>query len=185
MNIRKLQKAVVDALEDIKAHHIDVFDVTHLSPLFDRIIIASADSTRQVRALAEHVEDKARALGGRVIGIEGIDGGEWALIDLGDLVVHVMQPSVRAHYNLEELWNLPKPRKPGAAATGVEGAGGAGKTSPKKPATKKAPAGKAAAKRPAKRPAAESSAKPAKKPALRPTAKKAPAKKAAAKKDAA
>ncbi len=163
MDIRKLQKAVIAALEDIKAHDIEVFDVTHLSPLFDRVIVASADSTRQVRALAQHVEDKARALGGRVRGIEGTDGGEWVLIDLGDVVVHLMQPAVRAHYNLEELWNVPKPRKPRASPD----AGKAEKT-----AARKAPPGKGAVKVPGvKRP-----------PAKRAAVKKAPAKKAAARK---
>jgi ribosome-associated protein len=149
MDIRKLQKAVVDALEDIKAHDIEVFDVTHLSPLFDCVIIASADSTRQVRALAQHVEDKARALGGRIQGVEGTDGGEWVLIDLGDLVVHVMQPAVRAHYNLEELWDVPKPRKPRAAA-GEKAATDklpAAKAPAKKVAAKKAPAKRTAAKK--------------------------------------
>ena len=142
MDIRKLQKAVVDALEDIKAHDIEVFDVTHLTPLFDCVVIASADSTRQVRALAQHVEDKARALGGRIQGIEGTDGGEWVLIDLGDLVVHLMQPAVRAHYNLEELWNVPKPRQPRAVAVREK----AEKADPKKSVGAKAPAKKSAAK---------------------------------------
>ena len=110
MDIRKLQKAVVAALEDIKARVIEVYDVRHLTSLFDRVIIASADSVRQTKALARNVEDRARKLGVRVIGQEGGGSGEWILVDLGDIVVHVMQPSVRAHYNLEELWNQPKPR---------------------------------------------------------------------------
>jgi len=112
MDIRKLQKAVVAALEDVKARDIQVFDVRHLTSLFDRVVIASADSARQTKALARNVQDKAREAGARVYGLEGEDNGEWILIDLGDIVVHVMQPAVRAHYNLEELWNQPKPRAP-------------------------------------------------------------------------
>jgi ribosome-associated protein len=114
IDVRRLQKAAVGALEDIKAHEIEVFDVAHLTSMFDRVIIASADSARQLKALASHVQDKARTAGARVYGVEGEDGGDWALIDLGDIVVHIMQPAVRSHYNLEELWGQPKPRKPRA-----------------------------------------------------------------------
>ncbi len=110
-SIRKLQNAVVRALEDIKAHEIRVYDVAHLSSLFDRVVIASADSNRQLRALASSVKEKAKAAGGRVYGAEGEESGEWVLVDLGDIVVHIMQPAVRAHYNLEELWDQPKPRR--------------------------------------------------------------------------
>ena len=110
-DIRKLQKAATAALEDIKAREIEVFDVAHLTSMFDRVIIASADSSRQLKALASHVQERAKAAGGRVYGVEGEDGGEWVLIDLGDIVVHIMQPAVRTHYNLEELWDQPKPRK--------------------------------------------------------------------------
>jgi ribosome-associated protein len=109
---KKLQKAATAALEDIKARDIEVFDVAHLTTMFDRVVIASADSARQLKALASHVQEKAKAAGGRVFGVEGEDGGEWVLIDLGDVVVHIMQPAVRLHYNLEELWGQPKPRKP-------------------------------------------------------------------------
>jgi ribosome-associated protein len=110
MDIRKLQKAVVAALQDIKARDIEVYDVKHLTSLFDRVVIASADSARQTKALARNVQDSARKLGARVYGLEGDDTGEWVLVDLGDIVVHIMQPTVRLHYNLEELWNQPKPR---------------------------------------------------------------------------
>lgn len=113
-DIRKLQKAAISALEDIKAREIEVFDVAHLTAMFDRVIIASADSGRQLKALSSNVQEKAKAAGGRVYGVEGEDGGEWVLIDLGDVVVHIMQPAVRTHYNLEELWGQPKPRKPRA-----------------------------------------------------------------------
>jgi ribosome-associated protein len=113
-DIRKLQKAAIAALEDIKAREIEVFDVAHLTAMFDRVIIASADSARQLKALSSNVQEKAKAAGGRVYGVEGEDGGEWVLIDLGDIVVHIMQPAVRTHYNLEELWGQPKPRRPRA-----------------------------------------------------------------------
>ena len=109
-DIRRLQKAAVGALEDIKARDIEVFDVTHLTSMFDRVIIASADSARQLKALASHLREKAKTAGGRVYGVEGEDVGDWALIDLGDIVVHIMQPAVRSHYNLEELWGQPKPQ---------------------------------------------------------------------------
>ncbi|MBI4938392.1 MAG: ribosome silencing factor [Nitrosomonadales bacterium] len=98
--------AVVDALEDIKANDITVIDTSKLSSLFERIIIASAQSTRQTRALAEHVVEKLRERDEAVLGIEGEDSGEWVLVDLGDVVVHIMQPAVRAYYNLEELWSM-------------------------------------------------------------------------------
>jgi ribosome-associated protein len=114
IDVRKLQKAATAALEDIKARQVEVFDVSHLTSMFDRVMIASADSARQLKALASHVQEKAKAAGGRVYGVEGEEGGEWVLIDLGDIVVHIMQPAVRTHYNLEELWGQPKPRKPRA-----------------------------------------------------------------------
>lgn len=118
MDLRKLQKIVVAALEDIKARDIQVLDTTRLSPLFDRIVIASADSTRQVKALARNVHDKVREAGGEVVGVEGEESGEWVLVDLGDIVVHVMQPAVRSYYNLEELWQggTTRSRAVGAAA---------------------------------------------------------------------
>lgn len=109
MDIRKKAKAVVAALEDIKARDIAVFDVTHLTSLFDRVVIATAESARQTKALAHHVEDAMRPLGFRAIGVEGTETGEWVLVDLGDIVLHVMQPAVRQYYNLEELWDQPKP----------------------------------------------------------------------------
>jgi ribosome-associated protein len=110
LDIRKKQKAVIAALEDIKARDIAAFDVTHLTSLFDRVIIASADSARQTKALAGHVQERVKALGEKVYGTEGELGGEWILVDLGDIVVHIMQPATREYYNLEELWSEPKPR---------------------------------------------------------------------------
>ena len=118
-DIKKLQKAAVAALEDIKARDIEVFDVAHLTSMFDRVIVASADSSRQLKALASHVRDRAKASGGHVYGVEGEDGGDWVLIDLGDIIVHIMQPAIRSHYNLEELWGQPKPRKPRAKRPGA------------------------------------------------------------------
>jgi ribosome-associated protein len=111
MNILKMQKAAVEALEDIKARDIMVLKVDHMTSMFERVIIATADSTRQVKALAENVQEKLKALGARVHGVEGLDSGEWVLVDMGEIVVHVMQPAVRQHYNLEELWDHPARKK--------------------------------------------------------------------------
>jgi ribosome-associated protein len=104
MDIRKKQRAVVDALEDIKGHDIVVFNTSDMGSLFERVVIASGDSTRQVKALADNVEKKLKALGERVVGVEGGANAEWVLVDLGDVVVHIMHPAVRSYYNLEELW---------------------------------------------------------------------------------
>lgn len=105
MDIQTLQKIVVDALEDIKAKDIEVIDTTKLTSLFDRVVIATGDSNRQTRALANNVVVKVKEAGGEVVSTEGEDTGEWVLVDLGDIVVHVMQPAVRSYYNLEELWS--------------------------------------------------------------------------------
>ena len=116
MDVRKLQKIAVAALEDIKARDIEVINTTRHTPLFDRIIIASADSARQTKSLARSVQDKVLAAGGSVLGMEGEESGEWVVVDLGDIVVHVMQPAIRSYYNLEELWAAkPAPRKKAAA----------------------------------------------------------------------
>jgi ribosome-associated protein len=111
MELRKLQKIAVTALEDVKGKDIVVIDTTRLTSLFDRIIVACGDSNRQVRALARHVEDKVREAGGQVFSVEGEEAGEWVLVDLGDVVVHVMQPAVRSYYNLEELWQTTPTRR--------------------------------------------------------------------------
>ena len=117
MDVRKLQKIAVAALEDIKARDIEVINTTRLSSLFDRIIIASADSARQTKSLARSVQDKVLAAGGSVLGMEGEETGDWVVVDLGDIVVHVMQPAVRSYYNLEELWSAkPAARKQAAAS---------------------------------------------------------------------
>ena len=104
MSLTKLQRIVVDALEDIKALDIRVFDTRELSDLFDRVIVASATSNRQTRALASHLREKVKENGFDVISTEGEDSGEWVLVDLGDVIVHLMQPAIRTYYNLEELW---------------------------------------------------------------------------------
>jgi ribosome-associated protein len=114
MDIRKMEKAVVAALEDIKGRDIVVLKVAHLSPLFERIVIASADSTRQTKALADNVVQKLKAAGAQVLSVEGEQTGEWVLVDLGAIVVHVMQPAIRQYYNLEELWSQPAPKVPRA-----------------------------------------------------------------------
>jgi ribosome-associated protein len=104
MDIKKLQKLVVDALEDTKAQDIKMYDTTQLTSLFDRMCIASGTSNRQTKALAASVRDKVKENGGHIVGVEGDDTGEWVLVDLGDMVVHIMQPVIRAYYRLEELW---------------------------------------------------------------------------------
>jgi ribosome-associated protein len=104
MDIATLEHIVVSALEDIKARDIEIIDTTRLTAQFERIVVASAESGRQTRALAHNVLNQVRAAGGGVLGIEGEDSGEWVLVDLGEIVVHVMQPAIRSHYRLEELW---------------------------------------------------------------------------------
>jgi len=98
------KKLVITALEDIKAHDIQAIDVRKVTSIFDWIIVASADSARQTKALARHVRDSLKEAGSAIIGTEGEDSGEWILVDAGDVVAHVMQPAVRQYYNLEELW---------------------------------------------------------------------------------
>lgn len=104
MDTDTLTCIAVAALEDVKGKEITVLDVRGLTSLFDRMIIASGDSNRQVKALADHVEEQLKAAGATIIGTEGGQAAEWILVDAGDVVVHVMHPAVRAHYNLEELW---------------------------------------------------------------------------------
>lgn len=179
MDIKKLQTLVVDALEDVKGQDIVVFDTIHLTSLFDRIAIVSGTSNRQTKALAASVRDKVKDAGGDIVGMEGEDTGEWVLVDLGDMIVHIMQAPIRAYYRLEEIWG-DKPVKLGAAKrkSTVEGAEAA---EPKKtarhltatkvtaaaePVIEKAPAKKAAPKSAAKPASATAAKKPAaKKPA--------------------
>jgi len=152
MDIRKKQRAVVDALEEIKGRDIVVYNTERLSAYFERVIIATGDSSRQVKALAENVEEQLRRIGARVRGVEGSGGAEWVLVDLGDIVVHVMHPTARAHYNLEEIWGgkdvkmrrdaEPTPRtvaKPKAAAKARPKARPAAKNAAAKKKKKKTP----------------------------------------------
>lgn len=104
MKSDKLVKIAIDALEEIKAHDIVVLDVDEGVSLFDCMIVASADSNRQTRALANNVQEKVKAAGGKVYCVEGQETGEWLLVDLGDVVVHIMLPAVREYYDLETLW---------------------------------------------------------------------------------
>ena len=162
MDIRKLQRAIVDGLEDVKAHDIRVFNTEHLSPLFERVIVASGNSNRQTKALASSVRDAVKSRGMQVMRTEGEDNGEWIIVDCGAAVVHVMQPAIRQYYNLEELWG----DKSVKMKFGADGASAPTKA-PVRQASKKAPAKKAA---PRKAAAAKKGA-PAKR---KPTAKKAP-----------
>ncbi|CAN7252067.1 ribosome silencing factor [Paraburkholderia sp. 22099] len=104
MDIRKLQRVIVDALEDVKAQDIKVFNTSHLTALFDRVIVASGTSNRQTKALASSVREGVKEAGGDIISTEGEDIGEWVLVDCGDAVVHILQPALRQYYNLEEIW---------------------------------------------------------------------------------
>jgi ribosome-associated protein len=199
MDIKKLQSLVIDALEDIKAQDIQVYDTVHLTSMFDRIAIASGTSNRQTKALAASVRDKVKENGGTIVSIEGEDTGEWVLVDLGDMVVHIMQPAIRAYYRLEEIWGdkevkLGAAKRTASKRTASEGAEEeapkkrsrhltASQTTvddePKKPA-RKAPAKKAATKT-AKPPvgktvkvaASKSASAPRKAAAKRPATKKA------------
>jgi ribosome-associated protein len=169
MDLGRLQRIIVDALDDIKGQDIRVFNTTGQTDLFDRVIIATGTSNRQTRSLAAHVRDKVKEAGGSIISVEGNDTGEWVLVDLGDAVVHVMQPAIRAYYNLEELWGA-KPvrmevaRPPAAKAPARKAA--ATKAPAKKTAATKAPAKKAPARKPAtKAPATRAAAAAAKTPA--------------------
>ena len=182
-DVQKLQRVIVDALEDVKAQDIQVFNTEHLSPLFERVIIASGTSNRQTKALSASVRDKVRDAGFGKPRIEGEDNGEWIIADCGAAVVHIMQPVIRQYYNLEEIWgDKPVRLKFGAPKPVVK--------APAKKAAAKKTAGtaltpKAAAS--AARKAAAKSATPAKadKPAAKKAALKAPARKAPAKKAAA
>src|SRR5213075_236051 len=104
MDIRVKQRLVVEALEDIKGKDILVYNTASMPSMFERVVIASGDSNRQVKALADSVQDKIKENGAKVYGVEGAQAGEWVLVDLGDVVVHIMHPTVRDFYNLEEVW---------------------------------------------------------------------------------
>lgn len=135
MELKKLQTLVIDALEDVKAQDINVFDTAHLTSLFDRIVIASGTSNRQTKALAASVRDKVKANGGEVLSMEGEDTGEWVLVDLGDIIVHIMQPTIRAYYRLEEIWG-DKEVKFGAAKRTAKKTEAEGEAAPKRVASR-------------------------------------------------
>jgi ribosome-associated protein len=157
MDIRKLQRVIVDGLEDVKAHDIRVFNTEHLSPLFERVIVASGNSNRQTKALASSVRDAVKSRGLAVPRTEGEDNGEWIIVDCGAAVVHVMQPAIRQYYNLEEIWGEKSVKMKMDAAVPAKK-----KAAPRKIAAKEAAAKASAKKAPAKR------APPAKKKAAAP-----------------
>ncbi|WP_042301887.1 ribosome silencing factor [Paraburkholderia kururiensis] len=154
MDIRKLQRAIIDGLEDVKAQDIKVFNTSHLTGLFDRVIVASGTSNRQTKALASSVREKVKEAGGEIISTEGEDIGEWVLVDCGDAVVHIMQPALRQYYNLEEIWG-DKPVRVKLASRGGFGGARAGEPMEEEdeedeaaaPAPRKTPARKSAARR--------------------------------------
>ena len=187
---QKLQRVIVDALEDVKAQEIVVFDTEEMSALFERVIIASGTSNRQTKALAASVRDKVREAGYPKPRIEGEDNGEWIIVDCGSAVAHIMQPTIRTYYNLEEIWGdkpirlklgAPKPTRRDAVPVGPMGSEALKPTrkAPAKSAGK--PAFKAASKSASKappysaklgaKPAAKSASKPVAKPAAKPAAK--------------
>jgi ribosome-associated protein len=140
MDIRKLQRAIVDGLEDVKAQNIAVFNTEHLSAMFERVIIASGTSNRQTKALASSVRDSVKSQGMQVLATEGEDNGEWIIVDCGAAVAHIMQPAIRDYYHLEEIWGGKNVRlKMGAAA------GGLVKASEPEPAPRKSAARKSVA----------------------------------------
>ncbi len=108
LEIEQLEAIVIDALDDMKAQDVTVLNTESLTDEFDRVIIATATSNRQTRALANNVHEKVKDNGGDVLSTEGEDTGEWVLVDCGDIVVHIMQAPIRAYYNLEELWDPSK-----------------------------------------------------------------------------
>jgi ribosome-associated protein len=178
-DIQKLQRAIVDALEDVKGQEIQVFDTEHLSSLFERVIIASGTSNRQTKALSASVRDKVRQAGFAKPRIEGEDNGEWIIVDCGPAVVHIMQPTIRTYYNLEEIWGGTPVRLKFGAPKPAAGAQVKGHI--KNSVAKKAVSKTTAAKTPAAKKSATQSAAKAK-PALKAPAKSAkPAAKAPAK----
>ena len=174
MDIRKLQRVIVDGLEDLKAQNIVVFNTEHLSALFERVIIASGTSNRQTKSLASSVREAVKTAGYPVPRTEGEGNGEWIIIDCGAAVVHVMQPTIRDYYHLEEIWGG-KPVNMKLATHLTRLVKAEEPAVPAKKAAAKAPAKKAVAKAPAKQVAAKKAA-PAKGAEA---SRKAPAKKAA------
>ena len=182
---QKLQRAIIDGLEDVKAQDIQVFDTEHLSPLFERVIIASGTSNRQTKALASSVRDAVREAGFPKPRIEGEENGEWIIVDCGAAVAHIMQPAIRQYYHLEEIWGekpmrtrlgASKPAKPEAQADDEK----APKASRQPTSLRRSSAAKTAI-RAAEQEAKAAKAKPATRKSPARTAGKTAAKKAAAK----
>ncbi|MDM0013392.1 ribosome silencing factor [Variovorax sp. J22P168] len=195
---QKLQRAIIDGLEDVKAQDIQVFDTEHLSPLFERVIVASGTSNRQTKALAASVRDAVRDAGFNKPRVEGEANGEWIIVDCGAAVAHIMQPAIRRYYHLEEIWG----EKPVRTKLGAAKPATAKETEEKAPAAKKAPtslrrssaaktairsaelAAKAEKQKPAAKKTAARKTPASKTPVKTVVVNKAPAKKAAAKKAA-
>jgi ribosome-associated protein len=185
-DVQKLQRVIVDSLEDVKAQDIQAFNTEHLSALFERVIIACGTSNRQTKALAASVRDEVRDAGFGKPRIEGEENGEWIIVDCGSVVVHIMQPSIRQYYHLEEIWgDKPVRLKLGADKPKAVVKKEPEPEPPKKAAKKTSPKAKTAVKaaaKPAAKPAAKTTAKPAAKPAVnnvtvnKPAAKKSPRK---------
>jgi len=182
---QRLQRAIVDGLEDVKAHEIAVFNTEHLSPLFERVIVASGTSNRQTKALASSVRDAVREAGFPKPRIEGEENGEWIIVDCGAAVAHIMQPAIRQYYHLEEIWG----DKPVRLKFGAPKPAAAEPRPPEKTAAKKSTgktAGKAsaktAAKATAKKTGSATGAKTRAQPASKAPAKRAPAHKSPARK---
>jgi ribosome-associated protein len=204
---QRLQRAIVDGLEDVKAQDITVFNTEHLSPLFERVIVASGTSNRQTRALASSVRDAVREAGFPKPRIEGEENGEWIIVDCGAAVAHIMQPAIRQYYHLEEIWGdkpvrlkfgAPKPAapqtakqekpaarkaaKPAARAGAASAPKSANGTRTANKATAKTTAAKTATKKKATAKMADTAKIPAKAPAKKaPARKSAPARKTAGK----
>lgn len=172
MDIRKLQRAIVDGLEDVKAQDIMVFNTEHLSPLFERVIVASGSSNRQTKALAASVRDAVKAKGFAVMRTEGEDNGEWIIVDCGAAVVHVMQPAIRTYYHLEEIWGeKPVKLKLGEAKTRLVKASEPVEAAPA-PRPRRSGSAAEALDKPARKVAAKKAAAPAKKVAAKKVAAK-------------
>jgi ribosome-associated protein len=199
---QRLQRAIVDGLEDVKAQDIAVFNTEHLSPLFERVIVASGTSNRQTKALASSVRDAVRDAGFPKPRVEGGENGEWIIVDCGAAVAHIMQPAIRQYYHLEEIWGE-KPVRLKVGGPSKPALSESERAAAKKPSAKNTPAKRAAAKKaapakapskatakkatgaktPAKtkvKPGAKTGTKTSAKTTAKAAAKKAPAKKAAA-----
>ncbi|HTH78654.1 MAG TPA: ribosome silencing factor [Ramlibacter sp.] len=181
---QRLQRAIVDGLEDVKAHDIAVFNTEHLSPLFERVIVASGTSNRQTKALAASVRDSVREAGFPKPRTEGEENGEWIIVDCGAAVAHIMQPAIRSYYHLEEIWGDKPVRVKFGAPVRHAMAESDRKAAAKKTAAKKAPAAKKTTAKTATAKSATAKTATAKTATAKTAAKKAPVKKALPKKSA-